>query len=533
MLFNIIEVVVVSLMCCLASVYNVHRLQILRYQTPAYRNWLSQSHRKFWRENVIWAIVGVALKWYLPFLLSLFIKGEAFRQNIANWLTLLAFTCATAWIMRRDYTLPSPKPFAITRRVRRLYAVMFVISAAAAAVMSLLSIPPYFLFAAMSYVVLLAALIINPYENRLNAGFFDSARAKIAKRKDLITIGITGSYGKTNVKFILKELLSEKYNVLATPASFNTAMGISRVINDQLAPEHQVFIAEMGATHVGDIKELVELVRPRYGILTSIGPRHMDTFGSLANIAGTKYELVQGLPEKGMAVFGSGDDYISRLYAKCDREKYRVSMKEGEDAYMTARVVNFGPKGTTFFMECADGEKIKCRTRLLGYYSVKNILIAAALAHRLGVTMEQIAEAVRRLQPIEHRMQLVNDGEVVTIDNSCNEDQDGAFEAVRVLAQMPGRRIVLTPGLKTGTDKDMEANFALGAVMADCADAVILVGERPGLRGLIRGLVQSGFPNENILSAGDMEEGEALLHETVSRGDTVLFEGRIPEYEDL
>ena len=532
MLFTIVEVLLVAMMCCFASVSYVHGLQMVRYQTPAYRNWLAVSHRTLWRENVIWAIVGVALKWYLPMLLSLFITGEQVRSNISNWLVLLLFACVTGWIGRRDWRMPSAKPFAMTHRVRRLMAVMFVVSALAGGLMSLLSIPPYFLFAVMAYVVLLSAWIINPFENKLNAGFYKSAREKIAARKDLITIGITGSYGKTNVKFILRELLSVKYNVLATPASFNTAMGISRVINDQLRPGHQVFIAEMGATHVGDIKELVNLVRPKYGILTGIGLRHMDSFGSQANIAGTKYELIQGLPRNGVAVFGTGDDYISRLYAKCDREKYRISLDENEPAYMTARVINFGPKGTTFFMECENGEKVKCRTRLLGYYSVKNILLAATLAHRMGLTMDEIAEGVRRLQPIEHHMQLVNEGEVVTIDNSCNEDQDGAFEAVRVLSQMPGHRIILTPGLKDPAGKDSEANYALGTVMADCADAVIIVGERPGVRGLVRGLVQTGFPNEHIILAQDMEEGAALLHEAIRAGDTVLFEGRIPDYEE-
>jgi len=274
-------------------------------------------------------------------------------------------------------------------------------------------------------------------------------------------------------------------------------------------------------------------VHPRYGIVTSIGMRHMDTFGSRANIAGTKFELVQGLPRNGVAVFGTGDDYISRLYAQCTREKYRIGMEDASDVYMKARVVNFGPRGTSFFMECITGEQVKCRTRLLGEYNVRNILMAATIAHRMGLTMEEIAEGVRRLQPIDHHMQLDGDGEVVTIDNSCNEDQDGAFEAMRVLSQMPGRRIVLTPGLRDPNEKDAEVNFALGTVMADCADTVIIVGERPGVRGLIRGLVQSGFLNENILIAQDMEEGEALLHGTVTRGDTVLFEGRIPEYEDM
>ena len=128
----------------------------------------------------------------------------------------------------------------------------------------------------MPFMVLAAAAIIGPYEARLNATFFKSAKKKLRAQQGLITIGITGSYGKTNVKFILRDILSKRYKVLATPASFNTAMGISRVVNDQLKPEHQVFIAEMGATHVGDIKELVGLVRPKYGIITSIDEQSAD-----------------------------------------------------------------------------------------------------------------------------------------------------------------------------------------------------------------------------------------------------------------
>lgn len=533
MLFNAVEFAAVALLCCVASVHYVHVLQMERYQIPTYRNRLSQMRDRILKENVLWGFIIGILRLYLPAPLSMFMKDEAARRTLSNWLTLAAFVAVTLWIAARDYRMPSRKPFVYTHRARRLSAVLLAECLLGVGLLRLTSIPIYFIFAAMPYLVQLAAVIIEPYENRLNTGFFNSARQKIRRHKNLITIGITGSYGKTNVKFILREILSSRYKVLATPASFNTAMGISRVVNDQLEDAHEVFIAEMGATHVGDIRELVDLVRPRYGILTSIGPRHMDSFGSLENIASTKYELIQGLPENGIAVFGSGDDYINRLFAMCKREKYRVGFEEDGDAYMTASTVSFGPKGTAFTMACEDGGKIRCRTRLLGRYNVKNILLAAALARKLGLNMEEIADGVRRLQPIEHHLQLSTREDVVVIDDSYNDDVDGAFEAVRVLAQMPGRRIIITPGLLSANGKEMDVNFALGTIMADSADAVILVGQRSGLRGIIRGMVQSGFSRANLHSAADAEDAEEILGEIASAGDTVLYESRIPDYEGL
>ncbi len=531
MLFTIIEIVVVTLACCAASVHYIHALQMGRYQLPTYRHWLSRNRDRVLKDNVLWAFAGALLRMYLPVLLSMFIKEEQARTTFSAWLVLALFSGLMAWITWRDYSRPSRKPFVVTQRVRRLLTVLFLLCLLLTTLMVMMrpvSVSPYFLYALMPFLVLLAATIINPYETRLNAGFFKSAKRKIREHKGLVTIGITGSYGKTNVKFILRDMLSKKYNVLATPASFNTAMGISRVVNDQLKSEHQVFIAEMGATHVGDIKELVELVRPRYGILTSIGPRHMDTFGSMENIASTKFELIQGLPKDGLAVFGSGDDYINRLYALCKHDKCRIGLDDDPGAYMRAETLSFSDRGTSFTMVCADGETAHCRTRLLGSYNVKNILLAAALARRLGLSMAEIADAVRELSPIEHRMQLIP-GELTVIDDSLNEDADSAFEAMRVIAQMPGRRIVVTPGLGEQGGKEADVNFALGTVMADSADTVILVGDLNSQRGIRRGLLQSGFSRSNLHAVEDMEGASELLNEISEHGDTVLFESSVPE----
>ena len=531
MLFNIVEILVVALMSCAGSVHYIHVLQMGRYQLTTYDHWLGRNRDRIIRENVVIGFAAALLSLYMPILLSMFVHGEEFRRAVANWLALLLFAGVTGFIAWRDYTAPSKKPFVMTQRARRFTAVLLTLALLCAALLRALTIPPYFIFAAMPYLVHLTGMIINPYEQKLNAGFFKSAKQKIRKHPNLITIGITGSFGKTNVKFMLRDMLAKKYNVLATPASFNTAMGISRVINDDLTDGHQVFIAEMGATHVGDIKELVGLVRPKYGILTSIGPRHLDTFGSLENIASTKYELIQGLPkEGGFAVFGSGDDYIDRLYAMCKREKCRVSLEDDADAWMRAEGISYSDRGTSFTLVC-EGERTPCRTPLLGSFNVRNILLAAALARKLEVPMADIVEAVKELEPIEHRLQLTVD-DLNVIDDTLNEDPDGAFEALRVLEQMPGRRIVVTPGMNGLGNRETEVNYALGTVMADCADTVILVGALNSQRGMRRGLVQSGFSRSNLHAVDDMDDASELLEEIADHGDTVLFESRVPEFEE-
>ncbi len=534
MLFKLIQILVVSLACVAASVEHLHALQAERYQLPAFRLWLSRGHERLLKENVLWAFVLALLSVYLPVLLSMFMSVAEVRVNLSNWLLLAVFALLMARIAWRDYTAPSRKPFVVTRRILRLSLVLWLLCFAVTALGALLlHIPAYFLFAGMPYLVLLAARIIEPYELRLNEKYFKRAKRKIRKCKDLITIGITGSFGKTQTKFILRDILSAKYSVLATPASFNTPMGLSRVINDDLEPGHRVFIAEMGAQHVGDIRKLVELVRPSRGILTGIGAQHLDTFGSMENIAGTKYELMRGLPKDGFAVFGSGDDYIDRLFARCTREKCRVSLEKEEDSTLWAERIEYSGKGTSFMLWHRDGACIPCRTKLLGRYAVKDILLAAAMALNLGMTLEEIAAALPNVEPREHRLQLLPEGEdgLVMIDDTLNEDAETAYEAARVLARMPGRRIAVTPGVGEQAGNEKDVNYALGTELADGADTVILVGHRSFSRSLVRGLMEAGFSASSLHTVDDSEAADELLRELSEPGDTVLFESSIPDYE--
>ena len=505
MLFNVIETAAVALSCVAASIHCVHIFQMERYQMPVYSQWLKQSRERFVQKYVVVGVIAAVARWYLPMLFSLFSSVEETRNAVAGWVTMLGFLAAVSVLAVREIRTPMKKPLVLTMRARRLFAAL---TAA---------------YVAVPYAVWLAGRIMQPIEEKINQGFYEEARAKLKDRDDLIKIGITGSYGKTLTKFILKELLSEKYEVLATPASFNTAMGISRVVNDQLEDKHQVFIAEMGAQHVGDIKHLVKLVRPKYGMITSIGAQHLDSFGSMANIVETKYELIAGLPADGAAFFASDSGYADRLYGMCKLEKYNAAVNLPGEHYMRASELTASAEGTRFLMECADGGRVRCKTRLLGRNNIQNIALAAALARKLGLTMEEIAAGGERLQPFERKLQLIS-GDRIVIDDTLNDSPLGAAEALNVLSEFPGRRIIVTPGLPQEEGKGEEANYAFGVQMQGCVDAVVLVGEKKKVRPIGRGLLSTGFPKTSIHVVADLNDAEDLLAEVASEGDTVLYE---------
>ena len=527
MLFNVIEFAAVALSCVAASIHCVHVFQLERYQLPVYNQWLSRNREKYFQKNVLVGVLASLIRWYLPMLLSLFSSVESTRNAIAGWMTLIGFLGVSTVFTVRDIRTPMKKPLVLTMRARRLFGMLTLLIVLLVLFLSLW-LPPYLAYAAIPYAVWLAGRIMHPVEEKINKGFYEEARKKLAERDDLIKIGITGSYGKTLTKFILKELLSEKYEVLATPASFNTAMGISRVVNDQLEDKHQVFIAEMGAQHVGDIKYLVKLVGPKYGLITSIGAQHLDSFGSMANIVETKYELIAGLPEDGAAFFASDSGYADRLFGMCRIEKYSAAVDLPGEHHMRAVDLTVDEKGTRFVLECSDGTRVRCRTKLLGRYNVQNIALAASVARRLGLTMDEIVAGIARLQPFEHKLQLIP-GERIVIDDTLNNHALGTAEALNVLSEFPGRRIIVTPGFPPAETKGEDANYAFGVQMQGCVDYVILVGEKKKVRPIARGLLSTGFPKNSIHIVADLNDAEDLLDEISGKGDTVLYECEVQE----
>ncbi len=377
---------------------------------------------------------------------------------------------------------------------------------------------PYLLFGAYCF--------NEPFEHLVRTHYIRSAEFKLST-SDIIKIGITGSYAKTTVKEILKTILSQKYRVLATPSSYNTPLGIALTVKN-LDSSHDVFIAEMGARSKGDIKDLVKIVKPQYGVLTGINYQHLETFGDIETTMATKYELFESLQDNGVGFFSSDNERALELMKKFGGEKYSAGVG-GEDNLVTATDIVTDTKGMSFNLNIKGEESVRCSTTLLGKHSVRNICLAVAVAYKVGLTPEEIAVGVNRIQSIGHRLELMpNNKNIVIIDDSYNASTDGVKAAMEVLDTFSGRKIVLTPGLvELGKEENLQ-NFEMGKMLAKHADMVVVIGKHNALM-LINGLIEGGMDRNNIKFAKSLNKGNEILNEMMKEGDVILFENDLPD----
>ncbi|MBR2860763.1 MAG: UDP-N-acetylmuramoyl-tripeptide--D-alanyl-D-alanine ligase [Clostridia bacterium] len=429
------------------------------------------------------------------------------------------------------------KPLVYTQRIIRLYVCLGILTLAyeicvcalfASALTKALGFPASLLavlpILLVSLFVLLAALITKPVEKLISLWFVSDAKKILQERDDLTIVGITGSYGKTSTKFILSTILSEKYSVLTPPASYNTTLGVVRVIREQLQPDHEIFICEMGSRHIGDIKEICDFVHPHHALITSIGPQHLDTFLSIEGVKKGKFELIEAIDkEKGCAVFASSNEHISELYEKAQCKKLSAGFLEKDD--LRAEDISVGCAGSVFTLVLPNGDKAECVTKLLGAHNISNILVASAMAYALGLSAQEIARGISKIQPVEHRLQIVNQSPVTVIDDAFNSSPNGANAALDVLGRFVGRRIIVTPGfVELGADQD-KYHFELGKKIKDNADVAILVGKKRTEK-IKEGL--EGFAGE-IFVVDTLSDATQKLTEITFAGDVVLFENDLPD----
>ena len=513
----VFESAMITACCVLCGWRLLHYFQLESYQLPGYWRSVRRNAQRLLLPGMAVAAAGTTA--YLLGAMTIVRAAFIFALSVLLYL--------------RGKREKAKKPFVITDRVKRLIALHAATTFAAALVLLLLSAAlgtrlcatlAYLLPAAECLLVALAAVCAAPVEKGINQQFVNDAKARLAAHPQLIRIGITGSYGKTSTKFLLRDILSVRYRVLATPSSFNTTMGVTRVIREQLTGSHQVFIAEMGARHVGDIAELVDLVHPTMGLITSVGPQHLDTFGTIERIRDTKYELIEGLGQDGVAIFARDGAICEELYTRCPLpEKYMPG------DLIAASEIEVGPWGSRFMLkDVKSGETVPCQTRLLGEHAIANLLLCCTAARKLGMTLEEIAQGVSRCQPVEHRLQLLDGGPVTIIDDAFNANPVGAGAALRVLSRFPGRRIVITPGMVELGGEEAAFNEAFGEQMAASADIAILVGKRH-VQPIVDGLLKAGFPQEQIHVVASLDESTKVLHGMMREGDVVLYENDLPD----
>lgn len=385
-------------------------------------------------------------------------------------------------------------------------------------------------FVAAPWVLAAADVVLVPVQAAINLGYMRRAERRLTEVSPVV-VGVTGSFGKTSTKFAVAAALETDGGVLATPASFNTPLGVCRTINEALRKHHEYFVVEMGAYHVGEIAELCRFVRPRIGVLTAIGPAHLERFGSLDAVERAKYELIAALPPGGTAVMNVDDIRVRRL---ADQTHHVPVMRYGVDPQampdVTAGDVTISSDGTSFVLtEKISHQAVPVQTRLLGKFAVLQVLAATGVALSLGLRLEEIATRLSELQPVDHRLQLIRtETGVVVIDDSFNSNPDGAAAALDVLEQMPGeRRVVVSPGIVELGELQAQENARFGARAAEVADVVIAVA--PLNREALVAGAQEGDPATTVVVVDNLAAATEHLRTFLRPGDVVLFENDLPD----
>lgn len=498
----------------LALINRVHMFQLNAYKYVFHAEWIKSN------------IKELALKALLPLLsfLLCFIPGN---------ITKIAGILATVVFLLFNIPKKAKKPLVFTARIKRLVFTCYVVCAVFSVLSFLLIKTGYsiYLFALPlvipSYIMLAANIINRPAENLVRQKYINEAKKKISMLPNLTVIGITGSYGKTGTKYILEKLLSEKYNVLMTPASYNTTMGVVKVIRENLTAAHEIFICEMGARSTGEIKEICDIVKPKYGIITSIGPCHLETFGSIENVIKTKFELCDALPDDGIIFLNADNQYIAE---KSDISKKAVYYGlESDKADFGARILSLTENGTSFEVITKNKESFNLSAKLLGAHSVTNIVGCVAVAKTLGVENNDIILGARRIEGAPHRLSLIRGNGFVIIDDSFNSNPSGCKAALDVLSEFDGQKIIITPGMIELGEKQEKLNREFARQMTKVCDRIFLVGQRQ-TKPIFDEIAKTNFPAENITVFDRVEDAinTAKALPTNTR-NIILIENDLPD----
>lgn len=382
----------------------------------------------------------------------------------------------------------------------------------------------------------LCAIVVKPIEKCVEKHYISLAKSKLAKMKKLKIIAITGSYGKTSVKNILYEILSQKYNVCATPASYNTPMGICKCILNHLKPYDEILILEFGAKKSGEIKYLCDTFGAMYAVITNVGPQHLETFKSIENITKTKMELFEYVHDKSNVFVNYNNTYIVEYLNKypftdCNLIVDQVNI---DDVYNQNNISYFdhieaSPEGLKFdYASFSNNKKNveKYTTKLLGSHNVCNISLAIAVGKKLGLTYTQISSGLSNLTAIPHRLELKHCSDYMIIDDAYNSNPISFRCAVDALTLFKSnRKIVITPGVIEQAGYGYKANYDLGKYMATRVDCVYVINQT-NRSAITSGLISGGFTNDRIFTYDNFSD---VKFNNFVKGDVILIENDLPD----
>lgn len=529
-----------------ASRHFIHMFQLNSYKPNVQKKWLKDNEKKYFLTALICAVLVL-----IPLVLLRALLQLNYSDTVSYIWTIYAFRVVpiiTAVLSICVIIAKRPKkayktPLVYTARVKRLIATLtalHILLFAIAAIIGLSSayglIGVWILFLGLPsvmilllpYTVLFANLLNRPIEKAINRYYINDAKKILEScRPHLKVIGITGSFGKTSVKYFLDELLSVKYNVLKTPGNFNTPLGVVKTIRGSLRATHDIFLCEMGAKNVGDIKEICDIVHPDMGVITSIGPMHIESFKSIENVIKTKFELADAVAEKDGMIFANFDnEYIASECTHRNAVPYGIEIQDG----YSVSELSISERGSEFDITAPNGESEHYYTELIGRHNVINIAGAIAVANSMGIGLKELKPAVRKLESVPHRLQLIDKGSYTVIDDAYNSNPSGTKAALETLSMTNGMKILVTPGMIELGDMQYKLNYEFGENAASVCDFIALVGKKQ-TEPIYQGLIASGYDSEKIYIAESLNDAMTKVYGLTSEGKRkiILLENDLPD----
>lgn len=393
---------------------------------------------------------------------------------------------------------------------------------------------PYFLTIVLLDIFLpvfvsISLALLTPLTNFQKFQIVKQAKKKIENlQNDLLVIGITGSYGKTSTKEFLAEILSLKFKVCKTEANNNTEMGVAKTVLEKLNKTHEIFIVEMAAYKKEEIKKICNIVRPSIGILTGIGTQHFGLFGSQENIIKAKYELIDSLPEKGLAVFNGDSNFFLDIYKKTKKPKKFYSLNNPQANIHIGEIKEFFDR-IEFKIFDREGETV-FKTNLIGKQNISNILAAILVACELGIRPAEIKEIVKNFRPFPKTMELKSgvNGTII-IDDSYSGNFEGVVSAIEYLKNYSNNKkvVIFYPLIELGV-LSRDIHKKIGKKIGEVCDLCILVN-KDFAKEIKEGAIENGMEEQNIKIMEKSSEAVKRVKDFARKGDVVLLENRVPE----
>ena len=490
----------------LLLLFYMHMFQLNSYFLKKYGNWMKVNIKK---------ILLRSINIIIPTLILLF------NNNIARIISIIILAIS---ILANLSKSKAKIPLKFTNRV----IIMFITQAILITIICIIS-NNYITFGVLNIIAfglcIIANIINYPIEYGIRKHYINDAKKILKNMPNLIVIGVTGSYGKTSVKNFLVKTLSAKYEVLTTPKNYNTTMGVVKTIREELKPIHQIFVCEMGATKIGDIKEICDIVNPKFGVITSIGPQHLESFKTIENIIKTKFELYDSVNKNGGITFLNYDNEYLAKQNKSNTLAYGIN---NEKLDYNAYNLKSSSQGLSFSINNVD-----FKTKLIGRHNIVNITGAIAVANYLEIPLDRLVPRVREFKSVEHRLQLISKGNLNIIDDAYNSNPVSSKSAIDTLSEFDGTKIIVTPGLiELGGDEE-KYNFEFGEYMCDVCDYIFLVNSTIS-KYVLNGINSKKYNNDKIFMVNSPQE--AVMQITnfgLNDKITVLLENDLPDNYNL